>query len=213
MKVTFEYNQDKDIWCLLNKGKSSINSPTPTKIYGNLIKDFGDNTNEKDTKFFIEKYISDNNINTKEIVEKYQKNWNCISNEFQRIAEKIFGISLNKDIKAFLTINDRCPYNIRESSFFVTMPNDLYLRKVAMHELWHFYTWYKFGITWEDKIGKEKYNEIKESLTILLNVECKDLLPENIIDKGYTQHEELRKKIISLWKETKDIDRVWNNLV
>jgi len=213
MKVTFEYNQNKDIWCLLNIGKSSINSPTQTKVYENLIKDFGNNPNEKDTKFFIEKFISDNNITTKEIVEKYQKNWDCISNEFQIIAEKIFGISLDKDIKAFLTINDRCPYNIKEGSFFVTMPNDLYLRKIAMHELWHFYTWYKFGITWEEKIGKEKYNGIKESLTILLNVECKDLLPEGIIDKGYIQHEELRKKIISLWKETKDIDKVWNELV
>ena len=213
MRVTFEYNIEKDIWCLLNKGKSSINSPTPTKVYGNLIKVFGDNPNEKETRLFIEKFISDNNINTKEIVEKYQKNWDCISNEFQIIAEKIFGISLDKEVKAFLTINDRCPYNIKENSFFVTMPNDLYLRKVVMHELWHFYTWYKFGIVWEDKIGKEKYNEIKESLTVLLNIEYRNLLPESIIDIGYPQHEELRKKITNLWKETKDINTVWNKLV
>lgn len=213
MKVIFEYNQEKDIWCLLNKGKSSINSPYPTRIYKELEKDFGENPTENDIKIFIEKFISNNNFNIKDFVEKYQKDWESISDEYQKIAEKIFKVSLSKDINAYLTINNRCPYNIQESFFFVTMPSDLQLRKIIMHELWHFYTWYKFGHTWESKIGKEKYNEIKESLTVLLNTECKYLMPEGIIDKGYPQHKELREKILKLWGETKDIDKIWNNLV
>lgn len=213
MKVIFEYNQDKDIWCLLNKGKSSINSPYPTKIYEELVKYFGENPIKSNAITFIEKYFSNNNINKNEIIYKYQRDWDIISDEYQKIAEKIFGISLSANINAYLTINNRCPYNIKDNYFFVSIPDELHLRKIVMHELLHFYTWYKFGVIWEDKIGKEEYNEIKESLTILLNVECKDLLPEGIIDKGYPQHKELRKKIISLWKETKDIDKVWNNLV
>lgn len=213
MKVTFEYNQEKDIWCLLNKGKSSINSPYPTKVYEKLEKDFGENPTEDDAKTFTEKFISDNNFSVKDFIEKYQNDWDSISGEYQEIAEGIFKVSLPKNIIAYLTINNRCPYNIENNFFFVTMPNDLQARKIIMHELWHFYTWYKFGITCIGKIGKEKYNELKESLTVLLNIECKDLMPEEISDKGYPQHKELREKILNLWKETKDIDKLWNNLV
>lgn len=213
MKVTFEYNQEKDIWCLLNKGKSSINSPTPTKVYEKLEKDFGEKPIEDEAKTFTEKFISDNNFSVKDFTEKYQKDWGSISDEYQKIAEKIFQVSLPKDIMAYLTINNRCPYNIKDNFFFVNIPDELHLRKIVMHELWHFYTWYKFGYIWEGKIGKEKYNEIKESLTVLLNTECKYLMPEGISDKGYPQHKELREKIFKLWEETKDIDKVWNNLV
>jgi len=213
MKIIFDYDLSKDVWCLLNKGKSSINSPTPTKEYEKLTKDFGENPTEDDTKIFIEKFISDNNINKNEIIKKYQNDWDSISDRFQNIVEKVFEISLSKDITAYLSINSRCPYNIDENYFFISIQNDLRTRKTAMHELWHFYTWYKFGLIWEDKIGKEKYNEIKESLTVLLNIECKDLLPDGILDKGYTQHQELRDKILKLWEETKDINKLWNSLI
>ena len=213
MKITFNYDLDRDIWCLLNKGKSSINSPISTKEYVNLVKDFGEKPTENNTGVFIEKFISDNNINKGEIIIKYQKDWNDISDKYQKIAEKIFGLSLPKDITAYLTINSRCPYKIAENYFYVSIQNSLHMRKIAMHELWHFYTWYKFGIKWEDKIGKEKYNNIKESLTALLNIECKYLLPEGISDLGYPQHKDLREKILRLWSETKDIDKVWNNLI
>lgn len=81
-----------------------------------------------------------------------------------------------------------------------------------MHELWHFYTWQVFGKD-EERIGKEKYNEIKEALTILLNVECKDLLEEGKEDKGYRQHQELRATILQFWNEKKDIRKLWNALV
>jgi hypothetical protein len=79
---------------------------------------------------------------------------------------------------------------------------------VSMHELWHFYTWYKFGREVEQKIGKERYNDIKEALTVLLNIECSDLMADEI-DRGYPQHQDLRSKIADVWSKSKDIDGVW----
>jgi hypothetical protein len=81
-----------------------------------------------------------------------------------------------------------------------------------MHELWHFYTWYKFGEDEQERLGMEKYNDIKEALTVLLNVECEHLLPEGVTDYGYPQHQELRKEILSLWQENPDIDFIWKKL-
>ena len=212
MKITFKYDLGKDVWCLLTKGKSSINSPTPTNVYSELEKEFGKSPTENNTEIFIKNFIHKNNLHIDENLKTFQKDWDNISDQFQRKAEKIFGVSLPKDIIAYLTINNRCPYKIEEGYFFVSVQDNSQMRKIVMHELLHFYTWYKFGINWENKIGMEKYNDIKESLTVLLNIECIDLMPEGISDKGYPQHKELRERILKLWKENKDIEIVWNNL-
>lgn len=212
MKVTFKYDKEKDIWCLSNFGKSSQNSPNPTKTYEQLVAFAGENPDEESTLKFIERYIRENNIDVQEYIIKYQADWDIMADKYQKIAEKVFDVSLVEDVTAYLSVNNRCPYNIEQNFFLVPVPA-VEQRKIAMHELWHFYTWYKFGITWEEKIGRQKYNELKEALTVLLNVECKELLPEGVIDLGYPQHQELREKILRIWNEDKNIVRLWGRLV
>ena len=53
---------------------------------------------------------------------------------------------------------------------------------------------------------------MKESLTVLLNVVCGDLFPDNQTDLGYSQHQEMREKILKLWTEKQDIEYVWNGI-
>ena len=76
-----------------------------------------------------------------------------------------------------------------------------------MHELWHFYTWEKFGEREMIRLGMNKYNDVKEALTILLNLECSDLMNAN--DLGYPQHQNLRKIIADTWLKTKNIEDTW----
>lgn len=212
MKIIFDYNKEKDIGCILNFGKGSINSNSSTKTYNLLVSKYGENPTEGDTSNFIKEYISSKGIDVEKYRSSYQNDWDIISDEYQKISERIFKVSLPKDITAYLTLNDRCPYNIYNNLFFVTLTYNS-TKSIVMHELWHFYTWYKFGVIWEEKLGKQKYNDIKESLTVLLNIECKDLFPENKKDIGYPQHQELREKIIKIWNETKDIDKLWVELI
>jgi predicted CopG family antitoxin len=211
MKLKFTYDKKEDIWCLLNKGKSSNNSPNPTKAYEQLVEFAGENPNENSTSEFIDKYISEKNINIDELIKKYQEESNKILGEYQRIAENIFRVSLKKDITAYLTINTRCPYRIKENMFFVSVSNINFI-KTIMHELWHFYTWYKFGKDVQQTIGNKKYNDVKESLTVLLNVECRHLLHEGDCDTGYLQHKQLRGEILKLWKQNPNIDFVWDEI-
>ncbi len=212
MKVIFEYNQGKDAWCLLNYGKTSMNSPTPTKMYEELVAKFGERPTNEQAISFVNEYKETNGLNENDYIRKYTEDWQLIHEKYKEIAERVFGQSLPSDITVYLTINSRCPYSIEENMFFVQMPA-YSSRKTAMHELWHFYTWQVFGKEWEDKLGKQKYNEIKEALTVLLNVECKDLLPVGVTDNGYPQHKKLREKIITLWQEEKDIKKLWNKIV
>ena len=211
MKVTFDYDKNKDIWCLLTKGKSSFNSPLPTGVYKKLVETVGGNPNETSTSTFIDKYLTEHDYNVSKYTILYQSAYDIISDRFRKIAEKVFGMSLDQEITAYLTVNNRCPYDIERKYFFVSISKNSPVSTV-MHELWHFYTWYRFGISWEEKIGKAKYNDIKEALTVLINIECKELLPENTQDKGYPQHQELRNKIMELWGKKPDIEFVWNEI-
>jgi hypothetical protein len=98
-----------------------------------------------------------------------------------------------------------------DNMFYVSVPRDS-VRKTVLHELWHFYTWHKFGTGEQERIGFKKYNDTKEALTVLLNIECKHLLPEGAEDTGYSQHQELRKKILKLWEQNPNIDFIWKEL-
>jgi hypothetical protein len=77
-----------------------------------------------------------------------------------------------------------------------------------MHELLHFYTWHALH---DDLIAvgidENQYNDIKESLTILLNTEFADLM-DGAQDDGYPQHAEMRQKVQELWRSSKDIRKV-----
>lgn len=213
MKLTFTYDRNQDIWCVLTYGKSSMNSPIPTKVYEELVKEYGDNPLEGDTDRFIESYVSMSNLNLNDMVQDFQNRWDEISPEYQKRAEEIFGVVLPQEITAYVTINNRCPYNIERNIFYVSTAYPHAVNKTVMHELWHFYTWHTYGIEWEKKLGAQKYNEIKEALTVLLNVECKDLLPQGVEDKGYPQHKELREKILELWSKDRNMDNLWETLV
>lgn len=208
MKVIFEYSRPHDIWCILNYGKGSRNSDIPTKTYLELISEHGDDPKGEHASTYIEKYIQKNNVNVNNHATSFQHDWNLVSDEYQKRAEKIFGVKIPEDITAYLTINNRCPYSIEENQFFVSM-STYSMRKTVMHELWHFYTWYKFGVVWEKKLGRPHYNDLKESLTALINVECRDLLPVGVHDNGYPQHQEIRDSIIDFWNHQKDIDKLW----
>lgn len=211
MKVTFTYDKEKDIWCLLSYGKSSMNSQEATKTYKELITKYGENPTDEMVSLFIQETLSKNNLYIPETISNYQKEWDAVAKEYIQRAEYIFDVKLPHDVTAYITINNRCPYSINDNMFFVSLPT-YSAKKTTMHELWHFYTWYAFGITEEGRIGKIKYNEIKEALTVLLNVECRDLLPEGTTDIGYSQHQELRQKIVSMWEKEKNMKKIWETL-
>ena len=118
--------------------------------------------------------------------------------------EKLFEISLTYDIVAYLSTNSRCTYNIQGNYFFVYINNEN-PNGVIIHELMHFYTWHAFykEIT-QNGVSKEKYNDIKESLTELINTDFQYLLG-TYYDKGYPQHLKIRERINKLHKGGKNI--------
>jgi len=211
MKINFKYTKEKDIWCLLNKGKSSNNSSEPTEVYKLLVSKCGQDPTEQATASFIDEYLKENDVSIDTYIEKYGADWAVVSGEYQKRAKAIFNITLPQKITVYLTVNNRNPYSIAESLFFVTVPRET-VRKTVMHELWHFYTWYGLGAEQEEILGKQRYNDLKEALTVLLNEEFADLMPKGVRDEGYPQHRELREEIRDLWSKEKNIRNIWRQL-
>lgn len=211
MPVTFTYSHERDVWCILRYGKESAHSSTPTRMYAQLTTAYGNNPTEADVSTFITNHITRNSIETSACIEAYQKDWDTIAHTFHERAMQVFGVTLPSPITAYLTINERCPYSIEDNLFFVSFPRAS-ARPVAMHELWHFYTWYRFGVTGSETLDMRIYEDIKEALTVLLNATCADLFPEGVYDVGYSQHQTLRAHILNLWKTNNDIEYVWHEL-
>lgn len=213
MAVTFVYDEDKDIQCLIEKGSGSINSPDKkTKTYEALLAYTTEVTNVEKVREFVRKYISDNSLSTVKASSDMQHNWNTVSNQFENRAEKIFGIRIPYNVTAYMTVAGRFPYSTKEKYFYVSLKKSN-ANAVTVHELMHFYTWELFKeYVIDKKISDDLYNDIKESFTVLLNIEFKDLL-NGEEDVGYPQHAEMRAKISRLWNEHKDIKKVFERMI
>lgn len=207
MILTFKYNLEEDIRNFFIGSKSLGHNMRPSKKHLLYQEQYGEELTEENLKKFINNYIKENNINIESKIKEFQDSWDKVNDEFLQRCEKIFKINLPcEKIDAYLTVNDRCGYSIVDNLFFVSVGTNQ-SKRIAMHELFHFYTWYAIGKELKDKnIGKQKYYDIKESLTEILNLEFKDLM--ECEDKGYTEHQELRKKIKEYWLEYKDIRKV-----
>ena len=211
MKIKFIYNEDKDIDCLLSKGGGSNNQlEKKTKTYEALLANTSDLGNREKVRGFVRGFIQDNKLDPQKSTLIIQKNWDSISGEFEKRSEKIFGLNIPDNIAAYLTIAGRFPYSIKDKYFYVSVKKNN-ANPTIMHELWHFYTWHKFG-NYAEKIGSKIFNDTKEALTILLNIEYKDLLGGSI-DTGYSQHEALRNLISNTWSKTERIDAVWQSVL
>jgi len=213
MNIEFKYDVAKDIenFLIVAKAKKHEKRFLKYKMY---FKEYGPTLDKYRLNKFINEYIRNNNINVAEELKIIENKWTQVSKIFLTKAEEIFRTKLPyKQITIYLTINDVCAYNIKDGYFFVTMKSS-YSNLTIMHELWHFFTWHSFGRNFKktNVISKEKYYDIKESLTEILNLEFKDLLG-NQIDKGYSSHQKIREKVKKFWIKYKNIRKVVDELL
>ena len=221
MNIEFRYNVEKDIenFIIVAKAKkikiSSLFLEEKRFLkYKMYFKKYGPILDKRELNEFISEYIASNKINVVKELKIIENRWTQVNKIFWSRAEKIFRTKLpNKQIIGYLTINNICGYNISDNYFFIAL-SDTRSNLTIMHELWHFFTWYSFGRNFKENnvISKEKYYDIKESLTEILNLEFKDLLGDQI-DKGYSGHQKIREKIKELCMKHQSIKKVVDKLL
>lgn len=211
MHITFRYDRTKDADNLFDHRWMANTDERLTRRYQQIVERYGKNPTREDVLAFIDEYIQHNKINTDVIISKFQTQWNPVESEYLRRAKNVFGIELSADITAYLTISGRCPYSIKENYIYVTMMSE-YVTRSMIHELWHFFTYHALGPIGMQKLSPPDYFKVQEVLTVLINVECADLLPTGITDTGYPQHAQLRAKVIEMWQQEKDIKKIWRTI-
>ncbi len=65
-----------------------------------------------------------------------------------------------------------CPYNFKERQIYVSAkPSVQFQLRILLHELNHFFFYWKYAKDYSEKLGKEKFELLKESMTIFTNPE------------------------------------------
>lgn len=212
MKLHFAYNIDKDVENFI-KGMNATNSKKPTKFQISFSEKYGENFETEKVKAFIGEQDKVSGFDANKEIVAVEARWKIAEPIFIERVEKLFGISYPAPIiTVYLTHNERCTYNIEQNYFFVRIGSE-FSNNTIMHELLHFYTWHTFGKKLLDEgLSKLAYNDIKESLTELLNLEFSDLM-NGKRDEGYLQHQDMRAEIQKIWPVHKNISELIQKLL
>lgn len=141
-------------------------------------------------------------------VECVNKSWKSIEKEYFKRLENITGKKIiSNDVIVYITTAGRCPYDYKYEWFFVNYFSSFsQVLATCGHELMHFNFHQFFCNDVEKQIGKDKTSDLKEALTMLLNIEFNDLW--FVGDRGYEPHKELRKFIAKEWVKEKDFKKL-----
>ena len=209
-KVIFKFDKEKDLWN--NWETVNYKSPWEKKQLNKILvlTDMCRGKKFEECKKEIEKFCKPmhNSPLLPLIIESFQKSWNKINDEFFKILEKITGkpMPFNR-ITGYLTTQMRCPYDPREPSFMVSMfANIPYALKICAHELMHIHFHNIYWSKIEKQVGREKTADLKEALTVLLNLEFRNLWILKDKGKDNEDQQKLRTFIEKQWKKEPDFD-------
>jgi hypothetical protein len=211
-KVIFKFDKEKDLWNHWHK--SNWKSSWAKFEINPKIKKICKKKKFEECKEELSKYLFklQNSNLIKEDIKVLKKSWRKIEKEFFKRMDKLMKNKFEKNITAYLTTLGICPYDPDEPSFmfslFYSLPSQL---ETCGHEIMHLYFHKFYWNRVEKEIGNKKTGDLKEALTVLLNVEFRDLWFSK--DKGYPPHEKLRNFIEKEWKKEKDFDVLLNKCI
>jgi len=209
-KVIFKFDKEKDLWN--NWATINYKSPWERKKLNKIpvLDKICKGKKFEKCKKEIEKFCKPmhNSSLLPLIIESFQKAWNKINDKYFKILEKITKkpMPFNK-ITGYLTTQMRCPYDPKEPSFMVSMFSNIpYALKICAHELMHIHFHKFYWEKIEEEIGREKTADLKEALTVLLNLEFKNLWILKDKGKDNKEQQKLRTFIEKEWKKESDFD-------
>jgi hypothetical protein len=207
-KIIFKFDKEKDLYNIWETCNSSSTWFNHKKFVSPILLEICeekklDECKEELLQFRDKMYNSGFII---PFINAVQESWNKINDEFFKRLEKITDNKFPfEEVNAYITTVTRCPYDYKESWFMISFFKDILSALVTCgHELMHIHFHNLYWDKIEKQIGQEKTADLKEALTVLLNIEFRDLW--FVDDRGYEPHKELRKFIEEEWKKDKNFD-------
>jgi len=208
-KVIFKFDKERDlynIWETCNQGSSygfDFKKDMDHKTISICENKRFEDCREELSKRFDKMHNSDL---TPIFLKAINDSWGRINNEFFKRLEQIMKMPMYQDsFIGYMTVSNRCPYRLKENVFYFNFFRSILdVLRTAGHEIMHLQFHNTYWDYVEKELGNKKTHDLKEALTVLLNLEFRDLW--FVEDKGYESHKELRDFIASEWKKEKDFD-------
>ena len=213
--VKFKFDKHKDIWNYWSSANEKSQFLDFSKFINPELLKLIKGKTQKEASKIIERNLSNihNNPLIKIYLEAVSKAWKSIEKKYFENLVKITKKPIcSEKFTAYTTTTVRCPYEKKENwfmiNFFSPIPHSL---KTIGHEIMHFQFYKYYFDEIEKEIGKEKTEDLKEALTVLLNLEFRNLWL--VEDKGYPKHEKLREFIEKEWKKEPDFENLLEKCV
>ena len=205
MNVTFAYDPSREVGPL-QYGLGSSFEQTPTSFAEEVQAAEIDFASEEQVAAFVLAKIKREGIDTMALVTDFTKDWKPIEPEATTRFKRIFQTDWDPgEVTAYLTLSTRCPYSLKGRYYFVSMAWKGHKAAIntSLHELIHFYTHELIEPMFIEANIQPRFGDFKEALSVLLNLECADLLDGK--DQGYHKHQELRQEITEQWQDKNDV--------
>jgi hypothetical protein len=218
-KVVFKFDKEKDLWNIWDTANfKTIYGYDQKKGLSEDVLKICQNKKYEECKKELMKNMEGmykNNL-IKITAKQVNEIWKSIEIEYFKRLEKITKRKFKfKRVKGFLTTCGRCPYkpHWRPPAFYVGFfANIPKMLNTAGHELMHIHLhntdWWKKV---EKELGNDKTHHLKEALTVLLNLEFRDLWFG--FDPGFPRHIKLRQFIEKEWRKKKDFDKLTDKCI
>lgn len=207
-KITIKLEIEKDAhnwWSACNKVSHGVD--WKKLIDSNVSQQLTDK-NQKDAYAFLFPYLrkiySQNNLEEK--VKELQGGFDNIQQKLFETMEKLTANKIYRnDFNCFITTFPRFFYDYKNGYVWISYRRKLdYQLSIFLHELLHFQFFAYYGKKVWDILGPEKYQHLKEAMTIILDDECQDITM--VKDEGYEIHNNLRIELLKIWRAIRNFN-------
>jgi len=168
---------------------------------------------EEEKKVQIEKTIAQyykKEERLQSLADDINKEWVKIEKDVIKKLEEIHKFPFQfTSIRGVLSSANRCGYNTQECWFATSMRSNKFLCiDVATHELMHFmFHKYYEKICYDKGLNKDQIWHIKESFSVLLNIEFMQFRFQQDFGKNSPTHLKLREIIKNSWEKNHDFNK------
>ncbi|MDP3764061.1 MAG: hypothetical protein Q8Q95_00360 [bacterium] len=162
----------------LKHGRENIREKLLSQLDSKLRKEIENSKNKEDAgvriKTFLNEWEIKNHQKIENVIKNLENKWEekggLVLQKLENLYKKEFPFD---NITIYLTSLSLCPYSYKDKFIYIYL-NDTPEKqiKVLLHELNHF-MFYFYYLNLKDKLGYEKYELLKESLSYFSNPEQK----------------------------------------
>jgi hypothetical protein len=204
VNLTFSYSPQAEV-VPLKKSRGGTFNPTTLPFAEEALERGIDFDDEAQTIPFITERLQRLGLKPDAFITELTKTWEPIAKNVEERLTQLFPTDLDLgSIIVYVTQSQRCPYNVQQNLFYVSMVR-IGSITTLLHELLHFYT-HKLYEQRFFEINRADFGDFKEALTIILNLTFSDILDQE--DMGYPQHAQLRNEIAEQWGKTPSITAI-----